>query len=223
MSLLVDDVRKSLGGRRVLDEVSFECARGEITVLTGHNGAGKSTLLEIVAGIMEPDRGTVTIAGRDLARDPRRARQALGYVPEAANPPGHMSANELFDLVRALKGAAPLADELREQLGIEAVAGQRIARLSLGERRRVCLAAALIGEPSVLVLDEPTNGIDASGLVVLSGLLQERKSAGAAVLMATHDAGFAAELADMHLCLENGCLLPPEADDGAEPDHASAG
>ncbi len=206
MILRVDEVRKTLGGRRVVDEVSFECAEAEITVLSGHNGAGKSTLLKMIAGVMASDAGCIEIAGHSLGARPRAARQALGYVPEAANPPGHMTGEELFQLVAALKQSAPLAGDIRDALAIEHIAKSRIERLSLGERRRVCLAAALIGDPELLVLDEPTNGLDVGGVKTLAELLSARRSAGAAVLLATHDAKFAESIADARLHMVKGRL-----------------
>jgi ABC-type multidrug transport system ATPase subunit len=206
--LRVDQVRKRLGGRRVVDEVSFTCAAGQTTVLTGHNGAGKSTLLKMIAGIMEPDAGSIEIGGQALGSRPMEARKRLGYVPEAANPPGHMTGTELFGLVRALKRAEPLSGSLYQALGLEPIARVRIERLSLGERRRVCLGAALIGEPLVLVLDEPTNGLDAGGVDTLAALLGARRDAGAAILLATHDSAFAESLADARLRMQDGRLVP---------------
>ena len=204
MAIVVNDVRKNLAGKRILDGISLVCDSGAITALTGANGAGKSTLLRIIAGILEPDRGTVTIAGRDLVKMRTRARQILGYVPEAADAPGHMTGDELFALVSALKRVAPLSGELRKRLGIGGIADRRIEQLSLGERRRICVAAALIGDPRVLVLDEPTNGLDQNGMAELAAVLEGCRERGTAVLIATHNAEFARALADTHLHLEGG-------------------
>ncbi len=158
--LAVRDLQKRLGGRRVLDQLSLDCDAGTITAIVGPNGAGKSTLLAILAGVMEPDAGSVDIDGASITRQRTRARARLGYVPEAADPPPHLTVDELIALVVALRRAAPLAAEIRQQLGTEPLGHQRIDRLSLGERRRACLAAALVGDPGLLVLDEPTNGLD---------------------------------------------------------------
>ena len=211
MILDVSDIRKRLGARRVIDDLSFSCDSGEITILTGANGAGKSTLLALVAGVMQPDRGTIVIAADDGARS---SRQALGYVPEAANPPGFLSGAELFDLVRQLKGAAALNEEIHRALGLGAIEHSRIERLSLGERRRVCLAAALIGDPALLVLDEPTNGLDVDGVSTLVQLLRDARERGAAILIATHDRAFADQVADVRLHLAGGQLeeIAPDAD-----------
>lgn len=206
MLLHVDTVRKRLGRRRIIDDLSLTCDGGEITILSGDNGAGKSTLLGLIAGILTVDRGSITIAGADLQRRPRAARRALGYVPEAANPPGYLTGEELFRLVARLKGAAPLSPDVRTALALDRIADARIERLSLGERRRVCLGAALVGDPAVLVLDEPTNGLDKDGVATLVSLLDERRSLGAAILIATHDRGFADEVADIRLHLQDGQL-----------------
>jgi len=213
MMVVADEVTKSLGGRPILHGLSFTCAGGAITALTGRNGAGKSTLLRIVAGVLAPDRGVVSIAGSDLARAPRAARRALGYVPEAANPPGHMTGAEVLDLVRALKQCEPIASDLRQTLDVDAFAHQRMSRMSLGQRRRICLAAALTGDPRVLVLDGPTNGLDAAGVETLAGLLEQCRDRGCAILLATHDAEFIAPLADARLHIAQGRLddQPPGA------------
>jgi ABC-type multidrug transport system ATPase subunit len=205
--LLVDEVHKRLGGRPVLVDVSFQCGAGSITVLAGPNGAGKSTLLRIVGGVLEPDRGVVEIDGQSVVGRRVRARARLGYVPEAADPPGHLSVDELLALVAALKHTTVPERAARERLGIAHLGSQGIDRLSLGERRRTCLAAALIGDPSVLVLDEPTNGLDLDGIALLEQLLGEARDTGTAILLATHDRDFAARLATSTLALDRGRLM----------------
>ncbi len=206
--LAVTSITKRLGGRRVLDDVSFDCDRGVVTVVRGPNGAGKSTLLRIIAGVLEPDRGTVEIDGVSIAGQPVAARRRLGYVPEAADPPGQLTVDELLSLVASLKGCALLAAELRERLGIEPLARCRIERLSLGERRRASLAAALVGDPAVLVLDEPSNGLDEDGVAVLRDLIGARRirGAGTAIVIASHDDPFTGAVADVTLSLRAGRL-----------------
>lgn len=204
--LIVSEVRKRLGGRAVVDDVSLACEAGTITVLAGPNGAGKSTLLKIIAGVIEPDRGTVEIAGESVVRRRVQARSRLGYVPEAADPPAHLTVDELLSLVASLARAASPDAHTRDRLGIAALGAQQIDRLSLGERRRVCLAAALIGDPVVLILDEPTNGLDVGGIAMLEAVLTERRDAGCAILLATHDRDFATRVATVTLAVEAGRL-----------------
>ncbi len=207
--LAVDDLQKRLGGRRVLDGLGLTCEAGTITAIVGPNGAGKSTLLSILAGVMEPDAGSVDIDGASITRQRTRARARLGYVPEAADPPPHLTVDELIALVVALRRARPLPAEMRAQLGIEPLAHHRIDRLSLGERRRACLAAALVGDPALLVLDEPTNGLDEAGVGALAELLEARRSAGCVIVLATHDTDFARRLGARVMHLEAGRLVAP--------------
>ena len=183
MSLKIVDVGKRLGGKRVLDRVGLELDGGVLAVV-GPNGCGKTTLLRIVAGVLAPDEGDVLLDGHRLDK----AR--LGYVPEAADPPAHLTVDELLALVAALRRAPPLPAALQTELGLDGIGGQRIGSLSLGQRRRACLGAALVGGPWLLVLDEPTNGLDPAGVDLLGRLLGEHAARGA-VLLATHDLDFA--------------------------------
>jgi len=204
--LRVASISKRLGGRWVLREVEFDCPEGAVACVSGPNGAGKTTLLRIVAGVIEPDGGAVELDGAILSGRHAAARRRLGYVPEAADPPGYLTVEELLALVAALKCARPLDSALRERLGVDALAHQRIERLSLGERRRACLAAALVGNPAALVLDEPSNGLDADGAQTLVDLLRELRAAGTAILLASHDQELIEALADHRYRLAGGRL-----------------
>ena len=187
MSLAVRSLRVRLDGRPVLRGVALDVAAGEVLAVVGHNGSGKTTLLRVLAGILPADEGSVTLLGEPLGR----ARRHLGYVPEAADPPPHLTVAELEALVASIKRAPPLSDELRERLGVTSTRDQRVGSLSLGQRRRACLAAALVGDPWLLILDEPTNGLDPAGVVELGKLLGERRDAGRGLVLATHELAFA--------------------------------
>jgi ABC-type multidrug transport system ATPase subunit len=181
MTLSVRSLHKRLGGKPVLAGVGFTLEGGALAVL-GANGSGKTTLLRIVAGLLPPDEGSVRLRGLPLAR----ARRHLGYVPEAADPPPHLTAAELLRLCASLRRAPAVDTALVERLGVAPLLDVRIGSLSLGQRRRVCLAAALVGAPWLLVLDEPDGGLDRGGLELLADVLREHARAGA-VLLATHD------------------------------------
>jgi ABC-2 type transport system ATP-binding protein len=193
---------KRRGGRWVVDEVSFAIAPGEIVALCGGNGAGKSTTLAMIAGALTIDRGWVAIAG--ATSGPRRW---VGYVPEGADPPDHLTAAELWALVGGLRGGAAMPPAVADALALEAIADRRLGQLSLGQRRRACLAAALIGGPPALILDEPDNGLDADGLTALAALVTAATAAGAAALIATHDPAVQDRLATRRLVLERGRLV----------------
>jgi len=197
MTLVVDRLTVKRGARTILDEISIAVAAGEIVGVVGPNGCGKSTLLSCVAGVLAPRDGRVTIAGASVwgSRSERaRARRALGYVPEGADPPGFLRAAELWALCAASRGCAPPSEALRTALGLDDVADLALERMSLGQRRRACLGAALLGPPRLLVLDEPDNGLDVMRLATLVTLLRDHAAAEGAVLLASHDAAWLDEL-----------------------------
>jgi ABC-type multidrug transport system ATPase subunit len=192
-----------LDGRWVVRDIDLVCEPGEAIAVVGENGAGKTTLLRAVAGILPLDRGFIALDGEALRGGVRRR---VAFVPEAADPPGFLTARDLLALTAALRSTAPPSEDARRRLYPAALEDARIATLSLGERRRVCLAAALAGDPSVFVLDEPENGLDAAGADLLVSLLGEVRARGAIVLVATHDAALRAALGCREARLSAGRL-----------------
>jgi len=193
---------KRRSGRWVLDDVTVTIGAGEVVALVGGNGAGKSTLLACAAGALEPDRGWVAIAGATSGR-----RRHVGYAPEGADAPGHLTAAELWALVSALRPGAALDDDAVARLALAPLAGLRLERMSLGQRRRAVLGAALIGGPPVLLLDEPDNGLDVAGLDALVALIGREAARGAAVVVATHDPAVRERLAARPLAMAAGRLV----------------
>lgn len=191
MTLAVERLSIRRGGRVVIDELSLAVDAGEIVGVVGKNGCGKSTLLMAIAGVLAPRDGRVAINGASVwgsHRERLRARRALGYVPEAADPPGFLLGAELWALIAATRGCAAPTAELRDALGLDELGETAIDRMSLGQRRRACLGAAFMGPPDLLVLDEPDNGLDLRRLEALTALLQAHAAAGRACILATHDA-----------------------------------
>jgi ABC-type multidrug transport system ATPase subunit len=187
--LIASEVRKRLGGRDVLAGANLRVDDDELVALFGENGAGKSTLLRIVAGIIDADAGGVTGV----------TRAELGYVPEAADLLPELTPRELARLVAAMKRTAPPGDELIDRLGVRGHIDQPLGSLSLGQRRRACLLAALVGTPRLLVLDEPTNGLDVDGVAMLVEVLR-----GKMALVATHDRPFAEAIGARCLTIVDG-------------------
>ncbi len=212
MKLEVERLTKRLGGRAVLDRLDLRCEGPEITAILGENGSGKSTLLRIVAGVLLPDSGVLKLDGAPLDSGDRAGRRHIGYVPEANDAMPHLSVAELLALWAALKRAPPAPRALVERLGVTPILGQRTGTLSLGQRRRVGLVAALLGSPWLLVLDEPTNGLDPDGAELLVALLREHVQGGGAVLVATHDLPFCSALDARRLRLVGGQLCTDRAD-----------
>jgi ABC-2 type transport system ATP-binding protein len=188
-------------GRVLLDDISFRVGEGAKVALVGANGAGKTTLLRVVAGILPLDRGYITLGG-DPLRGPTRRR--VGFVPEAADPPPFMTARDLLAFTAALREVPVPGEGARRRLYPPDLEDARIGTMSLGERRRVCLAAALAGDPALLILDEPENGLDVAGTEMLISLLRDACARGAIVLIATHDAALRGALDCRELRLAGG-------------------
>jgi ABC-type multidrug transport system ATPase subunit len=187
VTLKVERLCVKRGGRTVIEGIDLEVGAGEIVGVVGKNGCGKSTLLMAVAGVLAPSDGRVVIDGASAwgtSRERARARKALGYVPEGADPPGFLRAAELWALCAAARGVAPPAQELVDKLGLDEVRELALERMSLGQRRRACLGAALLGPPALLVLDEPDNGLDVRRMDALVDLLRANPGA---TIVSTHD------------------------------------
>ena len=186
----IDRLTKRFGPVTAVDGVSFSVARGEVVALLGPNGAGKSTAMKLLAGYLEPTSGTARVCGFDVSASPIEARRRIGYLAEGAPLYDDMTPARLLDFVgriRGLDGGARrrAAAEAAARLRLESVLDRPIGALSKGFRRRVALAQALLADPDVLVLDEPTDGLDPNQKREVRALLREageRK----AVLVSTH-------------------------------------
>ena len=190
--LQIHQVGKRLGGKKVLIDVNLRCADAEIALVAGANGSGKSTLLRVMVGLLEADHGTVMVRGRPVAS--QDGRRQLGYVPDTTDLLPELSVQEFVSLVQTLKQAQVPAG-LRERLGLAETWRQRLRTLSFGQRKRVCLLAALIGAPWLLVIDEPTNGLDADGCALMVQLVVDRQRQGLATVVASNDTAFIETLA----------------------------
>jgi sodium transport system ATP-binding protein len=195
--IVVSDLRKtfhdrSRGAVHAVDGVSFRVDAGEVYGLLGPNGAGKTTTLRILATLTEPDGGRVEVAGVDRVKDPLAARQKLAYVAAESGLPERLSAREvvrLFAGVQGVKDGRRRADELLERLGATKFADTPCGELSTGMKRRVVLARALVHDPSVLLLDEPTDGLDVPGRREVLQLIREQAALGRAVVLSSHIMG----------------------------------
>jgi ABC-2 type transport system ATP-binding protein len=163
--LAIEGLAKRFGPITAVDGVSFTVARGEVLGFLGPNGAGKSTTMRMITGYLPPDAGRVEVCGIDLAKDPIEVRKRIGYLPEGAPAYGDMTPAALLDFVATLRRypAGEKRERLQrviERLALQSVLLQPIETLSKGFKRRVGLAVALLHDPEVLILDEPTDGLD---------------------------------------------------------------
>lgn len=175
--IVVDHLSKRYGSRLALDGVSFEVQAGEVMGLLGPNGSGKTTMLRILSGYLRPSAGRVQVAGFDVTDEGLEARQHLGYVPEDGPLYSHMRVDEFLAFMGRLKGLAGRAlhesmASVCERLALSSVWRLAIGKLSRGYRQRVALAQALLHNPPLLILDEPTNGLDPHQIIEMRALIR---------------------------------------------------
>ncbi len=171
-------VTKRFGAFTAIEDVSFEVAAGEIVGFLGPNGAGKSTTMRILAGVFPPTRGQVRVAGFDVVRQPLAARTVVGYIPERVSIYVDMTVSSYLTYVGEMKGlrrraARAAAATALASCSLDAVAGRLIGTLSKGFRQRVGIAQALVGSPRVLILDEPTAGLDPEQVADMRALVRD--------------------------------------------------
>jgi ABC-2 type transport system ATP-binding protein len=206
-TIAVDGLTKRFGAVTAVDDLSFELSGASVTGFLGPNGAGKTTTLRMLLGLVAPDRGRATIDKRPYAEldDPART---VGALLEASSfHPGRSARNHLRAVCRG--GGLPdrRADEVLEQVGLADTAGRRVGGFSLGMRQRLGLGTALLGEPEVLVLDEPTNGLDPAGVRWLRTLLREMAGEGRTVLVSSHLLAEVAQTVDRVVVIDRGRLV----------------
>jgi len=190
---VLDGVTFGFDRQPVLDDVTLAVRAGEVVALTGPNGSGKTTLLRLVVGLLQPHEGAILVAGRPIAgRATADICRQVGYLPQ--DPGALLFADSVrAELLATLANhrLAPTGphdpDPLLAELGILDLAERYPRDLSTGQRQRVALAAVAVTRPPVLLLDEPTHGLDDGAIAALAALLHERAAAGAAVLVASHD------------------------------------
>jgi ABC-2 type transport system ATP-binding protein len=201
--LTVKDLHKTYGSFVAVDAISFEVQRGEIFGLLGPNGAGKTTTLECLEGLRQPNGGTLDILGLNPGRDARKLRNLVGVQLQTSGLPGTMTVEEAMKFMCAYHGVAPRSD-LLERLGLGNKRNTQYAQLSTGLQRRLALALAVAYRPPVLILDEPTAGLDVESRTELHALMQELKDAGTSILLATHDMAEAEKMTDRVAILLKG-------------------
>lgn len=201
--LVFDHASKQYATKLALTEVSFQLDAGERVALLGRNGAGKTTAIRLALGLACPTAGSCRLFGQS----PRRvqARRSVGYSPQVNTMPARLRVRELIRLVCDSKGAGAPGD-LVERLGVESYLHREAGALSLGQRRRLALLLAFIGEPELVVLDEPTSSLDASSRRAAWDLISDYCHSGGTLLLASHDFGEVAQLTNRALVLEAGQL-----------------
>ena len=201
----LEGVRKSFGSRLVLDDVSYEVPEGAVVALLGPNGAGKSTSLSLVLGLRRPDEGRAALFGAD----PRlaRARRRVGVTPQETAFPSTLRVKEIVELVRAHYEQPLSTATCCARFGLTELSGRQAGGLSGGEKRRLAVALAFVGAPSLVVLDEPTTGLDVEARQRTWEAIHTYAGEGGSVLLTTHYLEEAEALASLVVAIAHGRVL----------------
>ena len=204
----VEKLTRKYGDFTAVNNVSFEISPGEIVGLLGHNGAGKTTVMKMMTGYLEPTAGSIRIDSLSISSARRHIQQKIGYLPENCPVYPEMSILAYLDYCAALHGIAEkdrpaLIREAVERTALAAKATEQIATLSRGYRQRVGVAQAILHKPDILILDEPTNGLDPTQILQMRGLIKELAKA-ATVIISTHILQEVQAVCDRVIIIKNG-------------------
>ncbi len=207
MSIIFENVTKTIRGKTVLQGVTLSMEAGRVTGLRGINGSGKTMLLRLLAGVIHPTEGRITIDGKTLGTD-MEFPPSMGLLIENPAFLGQYTGAENLEMLASLHQNVTKEDvrALLEKVGLAADGDTKYRKYSLGMKQRLGIAGAILGEPELLLLDEPTNALDTKGVELLRSIIQEERQRGAAIVVACHDAAFLESVSDEIYCLENGQL-----------------
>ena len=206
-AITVEGLTKRYGELTAVDDLSFSVRRGAVTGFLGPNGAGKTTALKAIVGIARPTAGRALIHGMPVEAAHADARLLGVYIEPTGAHPGRSAHNHLRSLAALAGLPADRVDEVLDLVGLAEAARRRVGTYSTGMRQRLGLAAALLGDPATLVLDEPLNGLDPQGIRWLRTFLRERAAAGGTVLLSSHVLAEAAQTVDDVVVIHHGRLV----------------
>lgn len=198
---------KRYGGRAVVDGLDLTAAHGQVTAVLGPNGAGKTTTIECCEGLRTPDDGVVRVLGRDPLTGARELRPRVGVMLQDGGLPSGVRALEMLHHIAAMYARPRDLGELTERLGLGSFARTTVRRLSGGQRQRLALAAAIVGRPEVVFLDEPSAGMDPQSRRAVWDLVRELRDEGVAVVLTTHLMDEAEDLADRVVVVDHGRVI----------------
>jgi ABC-2 type transport system ATP-binding protein len=203
----VRQLEKSYGSVHAVRGVTFDVRRGEVFGLLGPNGAGKTTILEMMEGMLAIDRGTVTVDGVDVSRYPERVRGSIGIALQKSAFFERLTLRELLGLFADLYGKERKVDQLLARVGLHELGGRQVKTLSGGQQQRFAVAVALVNDPPLMFLDEPTTGLDPQARRNLWELIDQLRREGRSIVLTTHYMEEAQELCDRVAILDAGRIL----------------
>ncbi|MBN02451.1 MAG: ABC transporter [Planctomycetaceae bacterium] len=197
----INNVTKRYDDKLAVDQLQLEIPRGEVFAFLGPNGAGKTTTIKMMVGLLIPDEGCIEIDGNNVVTDPRSAAARIGYIPDQPHLYDKLTGREFLEFMAGMYGAsdaeaAPEIDRQIEVFDLTAFVDRLSETYSHGMKQRLVLAAAMVHQPQVLILDEPMVGLDPQSMRLVKDLLKERSAAGLTVFMSTHTLPLAEEIAD---------------------------
>jgi ABC-2 type transport system ATP-binding protein len=210
--IAVESLVKTFGSFRAVDDVSLDVAPGEIHGFLGPNGAGKTTTIRMIAGLLKPSSGRVTIDGHDLARAPEAAKRSLGFIPDRPFLYEKLTAAEFLRFHGGLYGlegqaVASRARELLELFELSSWAGELVESFSHGMKQRLVMCAAFLHRPRAVLVDEPMVGLDPRGARLIKGVFQAMSDKGVAILMSTHTLEVAEQMCDRISIIQGGRII----------------
>ena len=216
--LEIDSLKKSYGAKLAVRGISFTLNKGEVLGFLGPNGAGKSTTMRMIAGVIEPDEGDARVTGHSITSDRRRAQSAIGYLPEGAPLYDDMTPPEFLRFMARARGMPKAeienaAAKATADARIAGVSNQKIGSLSKGYRRRVGLAAAILHDPPVLILDEPTDGLDPNQKRAVRSLIA-RMAPEKAILISTHTLEEVPAMCSRAIVIDRGRVVADDTPEG---------
>lgn len=208
IAVMAKDISKHYGKFKALTDIHFDLQAGQTLALLGHNGAGKSTLLKLILGLIRPSTGQILVQGQDVSAKQAKGRLSIGYLPENVSFYDNMTAIELLGYFAKLKGVHPgMVRQLLLEFGLDEAKDKRLSTFSKGMRQRLALAQAILAKPKVLLLDEPTVGLDPIASGFLYQKMAQLKAQGCAIMVCTHELALVQDQMDRALILGQGKML----------------
>ncbi len=213
MSIVVENLVKNYGQQKAVNKISFSIKKGEIVGFLGPNGAGKSTTLKMITSYLNPDSGSIKVCGADVSTDIISAKRKIGYLPEANPLYFDMYVKEYLDFAAGIHGVSNKQSRIKEVIeltGLTIEQKKKIGQLSKGYKQRVGLAAALIHDPEVLILDEPTTGLDPNQIIEIRSVIKKQGSS-KTVLFSSHILQEVQAICDRVMIINKGELVADDS------------
>lgn len=217
--LTVNGITKYYDRQNGIENIHFSCQNGEAAAVIGPNGAGKSTLLRILAGVLKADAGSVMLDGCDTGD--YKSRRQIGYMPDQMEFAQRLTVKNFLNLVSDYKFGGLFKEELEQAVvsfGLEAYRNQALHKLSMGNRKKTAMIAAFLGSPRLIILDEPTNGVDTSGIIALKQAVRTARDSGSIIIVSSHILDFLGSISDHYIFLKDGRIAAAEKANGNPED-----